>query len=74
MPSAVVKWSQATLRGTQGKEKRQWAETAAREIFISYKEKNITRRVTEHWNRLPRVVSCPSLGTVKTKLLRSLLT
>lgn len=74
LPSAVVKWSQATLRGTQGKEKRQWAETAAREIFISYKEKNITRRVTEHWNRLPRVVSCPSLGTVKTKLLRSLLT
>lgn len=74
LPSAVVKWSQATLKGTQGKEKRQRAETVAREIFISYKEKIITRRVTEHWNRLPRVVGCPSLGILKTKLLRSLLT
>lgn len=74
MPSAVVEWSQATLRGTQGKEKRQWAGTAARKIFISYKEKIITRRVTEHWNRLPREVGCLSLDTLKTELLRSPLT
>lgn len=59
-------WSQAPLRGAQGKDKRQWTDCSERNID-QIQGKIITERVTEHWNRLPRDMSSPSLDRLKTE-------
>jgi len=58
----------ALSSGAQQQDKEQWAPSGTQEVFHPNLRKIFfTLRVTEHWNRLPRVaVVSPSLEIFKT--------
>lgn len=75
--AGIERWQSQTLIGAQWQYRQLWAQT---EVWrITFKHKFIyffAMRVTEHWNRLLRVVQPPSVEIFKTRLdmtLRNLL-
>lgn len=52
--TVLKRWIQALLSGAKQQDKRQWAEMHRK--FHLNMRKNFTVKVTEHCNRLPRVV------------------